>query len=91
MRVSSGSEIMRCIHIGLLCVRENVADRPKMNAIVLMLNSNSISLPVPSEPAFLIHSNIGSDLSFSSDFNSRVTNQVEALVNEASITKLYPR
>ncbi|PON88175.1 Cysteine rich receptor like kinase [Trema orientale] len=97
MRVDSGSEIMRCIHIGLLCVQENVADRPTMNAIVLMLNSNSLSLPVPAEPAFFMHTNMGSDLSLASDFNSRVTDQsdhsksesIKASVNEASIT--YPR
>ncbi|PON88173.1 Cysteine rich receptor like kinase [Trema orientale] len=100
MRVGSGSEMMRCIHIGLLCVQENVADRPTMNAFVLMLNSNSLSLPVPSEPAFFMHSNMGSDLLLASDFNSsRMTDQsdhsksesVKASINEASITELYPR
>ncbi|KAL6333586.1 hypothetical protein AAG906_028771 [Vitis piasezkii] len=45
MRISSISEIMRCIHIGLLCVQENEADRPTMASIVLMLNSYSLSLP----------------------------------------------
>ncbi|KAJ4976433.1 hypothetical protein NE237_001539 [Protea cynaroides] len=37
----SRSEIMRCIHIGLLCVQEDVADRPTMANIVLMLNNYS--------------------------------------------------
>ncbi|WRX26367.1 hypothetical protein QQP08_018861 [Theobroma cacao] len=41
------NEMMRCIHIGLLCVRENVADRPTMATVVLMLNSFSISLALP--------------------------------------------
>jgi hypothetical protein len=53
IRPGSATEIMRCIHIGLLCVQENVADRPIMASIVLMLNSYSISLPIPLQPAFL--------------------------------------
>jgi hypothetical protein len=42
---NSTTEIMRCIHIGLLCVQENVADRPTMASIVLMLSSYSMTLP----------------------------------------------
>ncbi|XP_010112670.2 putative receptor-like protein kinase At4g00960, partial [Morus notabilis] len=81
LRINSGSEIMRYIHIALLCVQDNVTQRPTMNTVVLMLNSNSLCLPMPSEPAFFIHSNIASDLSLAS----------EASNNEASITELYPR
>ena len=44
---------MRCIHIGLPCVQESVINRPTMTMIVLILNSYSITLPVPSQPAFL--------------------------------------
>ncbi|XP_060971131.1 cysteine-rich receptor-like protein kinase 44 [Cannabis sativa] len=96
MRVGSGSEVMRCIHIGLLCVQENIANRPTMNAIVLMLNSNSLSLPLPSEPAFFMRSNTGSHMSFGSDFNSRETTKSSnhsksESINEASITEPFPR
>ncbi|EXB49967.1 40S ribosomal protein S9-2 [Morus notabilis] len=70
-QISSGSEITRCIHIPLLCVQENVADRPTMNTFALMLNSNYLSLPVPSEPAFFMHSSIASDMSLASNLNSR--------------------
>ncbi|GKA34867.1 putative receptor-like protein kinase [Tanacetum coccineum] len=57
---SAGSlrNIIRSIHIGLLCVQENVTDRPTMGSVVLMLNSLSILLPQPSQPAFLVHSTI---------------------------------
>ncbi|KAK2974795.1 hypothetical protein RJ640_005579, partial [Escallonia rubra] len=60
LRAHSGSihNIVRCIHIGLLCVQENVPSRPTMASVVLMLNSVSITLPVPSEPAFFMHSSI---------------------------------
>ncbi|KAB1199882.1 Cysteine-rich receptor-like protein kinase 10 [Morella rubra] len=52
---NSSDEVLRCIHIGLLCVQENPADRPTMASIVLMLNSYTITLPAPQEPAFVIH------------------------------------
>ena len=52
----SSNEIMRCIHIGLLCVQENVANRPTMATIMLMLSSYSVTLQIPSEPAFFMHS-----------------------------------
>ncbi|XP_073144991.1 cysteine-rich receptor-like protein kinase 10 [Henckelia pumila] len=54
LRASLGSlrDILRCIHIGLLCVQDNPANRPTMASIVLMLSSFTISLPVPSEPTF---------------------------------------
>ncbi|KAJ0966088.1 hypothetical protein J5N97_027226 [Dioscorea zingiberensis] len=44
-------EVLRCIHIGLLCVQEEANQRPSMASIVLMLSSNSVSLPAPSPPA----------------------------------------
>ncbi|GLT64232.1 hypothetical protein SLA2020_367380 [Shorea laevis] len=83
LRVSSTSEIMRCIHIGLLCVQENVADRPTMASVVLMLNSHSITLSVPSRPAFFMHTTVESDMSSDRSF--------QASTNEASISELYPR
>ncbi|KAJ4703270.1 Cysteine rich receptor like kinase [Melia azedarach] len=94
----SRTEIIRCIHIGLLCVQENVASRPTMASIVLMLNSYSLTLPVPSEPAFFMHSTLESDISSAMGYNSRVTesedSRTETLplsVNDASITELDPR
>ncbi|KAF5786424.1 putative protein kinase RLK-Pelle-DLSV family [Helianthus annuus] len=54
---SSLHNIIRSIHIGLLCVQDNVIDRPTMASVVLMLNSSSITLPLPSEPAFFMRTN----------------------------------
>ncbi|XP_059436942.1 cysteine-rich receptor-like protein kinase 44 [Corylus avellana] len=50
LEVSSTTEILRCIHIGLLCVQENLAKRPTIASVVLMLSSYSITLSVPIEP-----------------------------------------
>ncbi|GMN49776.1 hypothetical protein TIFTF001_018936 [Ficus carica] len=93
VRVGSGSEITRRIHIALLCVQESVAHRPTMNTVVLMLNSNSLSLPVPSKPAFFLHSRSNNfPLRTTGPDHSRSESVTEAYsANEASITELYPR
>eukprot|EP00257_Ricinus_communis_P022141 XP_015581791.2 putative receptor-like protein kinase At4g00960 [Ricinus communis] len=93
LKFGSSSEMMRCIQIGLLCVQENVGKRPTMANVVLMLTSHSLTLSVPSRPAFLIRPNTNSDVSSSLRYDSRPT-QAEVLPlskNEASITELYPR
>ncbi|XP_029126513.1 putative receptor-like protein kinase At4g00960 isoform X1 [Cajanus cajan] len=92
----SRDEKMRCIHIGLLCVQENVAARPTMASVVLMLNSYSLTLPVPSEPAFVVDSRTRSlpNMLSSSTHNSGETRSSESThnsVNKASITEPYPR
>lgn len=46
-------EMAKCIHIGLLCVQEDAAKRPRMASIVAALNGESISLPLPTPPRFL--------------------------------------
>ncbi|KAK8273619.1 hypothetical protein V6Z11_D10G018400 [Gossypium hirsutum] len=49
------SEVLKCIHIGLLCVQEDPADRPTMSSVIFMLASDStITLLCPSEPAFSV-------------------------------------
>ncbi|KAJ6397036.1 hypothetical protein OIU77_021969 [Salix suchowensis] len=72
LSTDSSSEMLRCIHIGLLCVQENIAHRPTMGSIVLMLSSHSLTLPGPSKPAFFMSSSTHqSELSSSMDYNSR--------------------
>nr|XP_025879098.1 cysteine-rich receptor-like protein kinase 10 isoform X3 [Oryza sativa Japonica Group] len=46
-------EILRCIHIALLCVEENPANRPTMQEVVLMLSCQTALLPKPRCPAYL--------------------------------------
>ncbi|KAK2992189.1 hypothetical protein RJ640_005676 [Escallonia rubra] len=58
----SMQDIVRCIHIGLLCVQELAPDRPSMAAVILMLSSLSAALPLPSEPAYFKHGSISSEL-----------------------------
>jgi len=46
------SEVVRCMHIGLLCVQENPEHRPTMSTVMLLLGTESIDLPQPKQPAF---------------------------------------
>ncbi|XP_026410120.1 cysteine-rich receptor-like protein kinase 10 [Papaver somniferum] len=55
----SRNEVIRSIHIGLLCVQDNIEDRPTMSSVVLMLSSYSITLASPSQPAYFAGSVIG--------------------------------
>ncbi|CAM8906300.1 unnamed protein product [Rhodiola kirilowii] len=50
------SEVLRAIHVGLLCVQRSPDDRPNMASVVLMLSSNS-ELPPPKEPGFFTSRN----------------------------------
>ncbi|KAK2644349.1 hypothetical protein Ddye_019544, partial [Dipteronia dyeriana] len=55
LREGSRNEMMKCIHIGLLCVQESVSDRPTMASVIHMLNSDSAgTLPAPSKPGFFM-------------------------------------
>lgn len=46
------ADITKCIHIGLLCVQQDPADRPTMSSVVFMLENDPQTLPQPSQPAF---------------------------------------
>lgn len=83
MRSGSTIAIIKIIHIGLLCVQENAADRPTMATVVAMLNNSSNTLPVPSQPAFFMYSNIESNISPDQSF--------QASRNDLSVTDQYPR
>ncbi|KAF8029970.1 hypothetical protein BT93_E2403 [Corymbia citriodora subsp. variegata] len=90
----SRTELLRCIHVGLLCVQEVEADRPNMGAVVLMLSSHSTTLPLPSRPAFILPSIPQSDTASRvavTHSNKYEDGQTQESVNEASITEPYPR
>jgi hypothetical protein len=57
-------EVLRCIHVGLLCVQNRQEDRPNMSYVVLMLSSESL-LPKPRQPGFYTDSSREADSSLS--------------------------
>ena len=85
------SEVIRCIQIGLLCVQEDPAERPTMATIVLMLNSYSVTLPLPNEPVFFLHSRTERVKVLDSDQSTSHSQSMQYSINEASITELDPR
>ncbi|OMP04549.1 S-locus glycoprotein [Corchorus olitorius] len=76
------SEIVRCIHISLLCVQQHPEWRPTMSSVVLMLGSEN-ELPIPKQPGFLLKSPFETDSSSGNDGSSSK--------NEVSLSLLEPR
>ncbi|KAK7338983.1 hypothetical protein VNO77_19618 [Canavalia gladiata] len=76
--------ILRCIHIGLLCVQELAIERPVMATVISMLNSEIAVLPPPSQPAFILRQNM---------FNlvSSTGSHKFSSINTFSITDVYDR
>ena len=60
------SEAIRCIHVGLLCVQDQAADRPNMSDVVFML-SNETNRPEPKQPIFTFQSSPKYDLQSQND------------------------
>ncbi|MBA0811722.1 hypothetical protein Gohar_003594 [Gossypium harknessii] len=88
----SRSEMTRCIHIGLPCVQENDENRPSMNSVLLMLSDTSISMLMPSTPAFMNPNSATivqseTPASASSNYN----NSDRFTRNEVTVSTLVPR
>ncbi|TKW26580.1 hypothetical protein SEVIR_3G199400v4 [Setaria viridis] len=80
-------EMLRCIHVGLLCVQEDPQLRPSMASVVVMLNSRSITLPAPAAPAYAVPGR--------ADAQGTVRNNTvgsrEHSINDVSVSDLEPR
>ncbi|KAL0926681.1 hypothetical protein M5K25_002926 [Dendrobium thyrsiflorum] len=50
-------DVLRCINIGLLCIQAEPMERPSMASVVLMLNTNTETLLVPSLPGYFTGEN----------------------------------
>ncbi|XP_031105237.1 G-type lectin S-receptor-like serine/threonine-protein kinase At1g11300 [Ipomoea triloba] len=60
-------EVLKCIHISLLCVQERPEDRPRMPTVLTMLNNETCeSLSRPNQPAFVPRTSMPSTTSTSS-------------------------
>ncbi|KAJ0869681.1 putative protein kinase RLK-Pelle-DLSV family [Helianthus annuus] len=77
------SEVLRSIHVGLLCVQRHPEDRPTMTSVILMLGSEG-PLSSPKEPGFYVGKSTH-DTTQSSSSNGGSSN------NELSITMLDGR
>ncbi|KAJ9136268.1 hypothetical protein P3X46_033360 [Hevea brasiliensis] len=48
----STSELLKSIHVGLLCVQQQPEDRPTMSSVVMTLDSENPVLHQPKQPGF---------------------------------------
>ncbi|KAK7271539.1 hypothetical protein RJT34_27514 [Clitoria ternatea] len=78
------NEVMKCIHIGLLCVQEDAVDRPTMSTVVVMLASDTIALPNPNHPAFSVGRKAKEEESTSKASK-------DPSVNEVTVSNILPR
>ncbi|KAL2926422.1 Cysteine-rich receptor-like protein kinase 25 [Bienertia sinuspersici] len=83
----SSNEVLRCMHLGLLCVQESTEARPTMATVVLTLDSKTLTLPVPQQPAFFTKTKVEPCLA-----KVQGTDQSSSMsVNDVSITEVEPR
>lgn len=80
------NEVMRCMHLGLLCVQESIDDRPTMATAVLMLESHSVTLPMPDQPAFFIKSYVKGD-----NTDQSTSKSMPWSMNDISVTEVEAR
>nr|GMD83115.1 G-type lectin S-receptor-like serine/threonine-protein kinase SD1-29 [Ipomoea batatas] len=45
-------EVLRCIHLALLCVQDLAVHRPDMSSVVLFLETDNLTLPLPRPPTY---------------------------------------
>uniref|UniRef100_A0A0D9VWD1 Protein kinase domain-containing protein n=1 Tax=Leersia perrieri TaxID=77586 RepID=A0A0D9VWD1_9ORYZ len=87
------NEVLKCIHLGLLCVQENPSDRPTMLSVLVMLHGEASSFESPSKPAFIYKSSgIDSSKSYSKGLGvQRVVANDQGSTNSISVSDFNPR
>ncbi|XP_059660535.1 G-type lectin S-receptor-like serine/threonine-protein kinase At1g11330 [Cornus florida] len=75
-------EILRYIHVGLLCVQEFSRDRPTISTVLSMLGSEISNLPTPKQPAFTEREILSNISSSQQDHKSCSANNVTVTVIE---------
>ncbi|KAH0929791.1 hypothetical protein HID58_015518 [Brassica napus] len=85
-------EVIRYIHIGMLCVQENPVDRPTLSTIHQMLTNSSVNLLVPRPPGFFFGNGPRSNpLAHGLEPGQSSSKSIPCSVDEATITDVTPR
>ncbi|KAL4178800.1 hypothetical protein AMTRI_Chr13g116910 [Amborella trichopoda] len=79
------NQVLRCIHIGLLCVQADATNRPHISSVVAMLGNDSLSLSMPMPPLMVY----GDRNITRSDISINYTEGNS--VNEVSISAIHGR
>ncbi|KAL2495237.1 G-type lectin S-receptor-like serine/threonine-protein kinase [Forsythia ovata] len=76
------NKVLRCIHVGLLCVQEYAPHRPTMSEVIFML-CNETTLPYPKQPAFVFKKASNTPYSSSASVENRSVNDMSITVVKA--------
>jgi len=79
---SNSSEVLRCIHVALLCVQQRPEDRPNISTVVQILY-NENPLPQPKQPGFFMGTNPLEQDSSSNQMEVYSSNEVSLTILEA--------
>jgi len=77
-------QVLRCIHIALLCVQDHADERPDIPTVIIMLSSDSSSLPNPRPPTLMLR---GRELESSKSSE----NEQSHSIGTVSMTQLHGR
>ncbi|XP_059660344.1 G-type lectin S-receptor-like serine/threonine-protein kinase At1g11330 isoform X2 [Cornus florida] len=77
-------EILRYIHVGLLCIQDFATDRPPMSTVLSMLSNEIAKLPTPKQPAF-------TEIQGVSNIHSSQPSQGRYSGNDASVSTIEGR
>ncbi|KAL2494965.1 G-type lectin S-receptor-like serine/threonine-protein kinase [Forsythia ovata] len=83
-KAESHGEMVRYIHIALLCVQEFPKDRPTISTVLAMLSREIVDLPLPEQPVFAEKWN-------RSHVTSSQQSQMGASINDVTLTMLDGR
>ncbi|XP_028120463.1 putative G-type lectin S-receptor-like serine/threonine-protein kinase At1g61610 isoform X2 [Camellia sinensis] len=78
------NEVLRCIHVAMLCVQDSAIHRPTMSSLVLTLESENATLPMPRQPTF-------TSMRSSGDIDMWKDNQEIASPNDLTISVILGR
>ncbi|KAF3784791.1 Cysteine-rich receptor-like protein kinase 10 [Nymphaea thermarum] len=79
------SQIIKCVHLGLLCIQEDPASRPTMSEIIHMLGSDSQILPSPQQPPLFFSSTMSN---CSDSMTSKRDYPISGSTNSESLSEL---
>lgn len=79
------AEVLRCIHVSLLCVQQHPVDRPNMSSVILMLGSEG-ELPQPKPPGYYMETN-----HHLAETDSTSSKHVSSSINEISMSVMEAR
>uniref|UniRef100_A0ACD5UKT6 Uncharacterized protein n=1 Tax=Avena sativa TaxID=4498 RepID=A0ACD5UKT6_AVESA len=77
-------QVMRCIHIALLCVQDHAQDRPDIPMVIVMLSNDSSTLPMPRPPTLMLRGR-------SIESSKSSENEKSHSIGTVSMTQLHGR